>query len=115
MFTIVKEKLHNLGCNIYELTERTTTAWEFYFIRHKLDQNRVSRVKSFEVKVYIPLEDGKFLGSASGSLNPTASDSELDSVLKNLVYQASLVKNPAYSLTDRSVPAVEQTKVDPAG
>ena len=112
MFTIVKEKLHNLGCNIYELTERTTTAWEFYFIRHKLDQNRVSRVKSFEVKVYIPLEDGKFLGSASGSLNPTASDSELDSVLKNLVYQASLVKNPAYSLTDRPVPAVEQTKVD---
>ena len=112
MFTIVKEKLHNLGCNIYELIERTTTAWEFYFIRHKLDQNRASRVKSFEVKVYIPLEDGKFLGSASGSLNPTASDSELDSVLKNLVYQASLVKNPAYSLTDRPVPAVEQTKVD---
>lgn len=112
MFTIVKEKLHNLGCNIYELTERTTTAWEFYFIRHKLDQNRSSRVKSFEVKVYVPLEDGKMLGSASGSINPTASDSELDSVLKNLVYQASLVKNPAYTLTDRPVPAVEQTKVD---
>ena len=114
MFKTVKEKLHALGCDMYELTERTTTAWEFYFIRHELDQNRASRVKTFEVKVYLPLEGGSMLGSASGSLNPTASDAELDLALKNLVYQASLVKNPAYTLTDRPLPAVEQKEVDVA-
>ncbi len=112
MFAAIKEKLRALGCETYELRERTTTAWEFYFIRHKLDQNRASRVKTYDVKVFIPLENGTMLGSASGSINPTASDSEMESALKNLVYQASLVKNPSYTLTDRPLPAIEQAQID---
>ena len=114
MFKAVKEKLQAIGCDMYELTEQTVKAWEFYFIRHKLDQNRASSVKTLKVKVYRPLEGGKMLGSASGDINPTASDEELDQVLKNLYYQASLVKNPAYTLTDVPVPVLEQKPVDHA-
>ena len=114
MFKAVKEKLQAIGCDMYELTEQTVKAWEFYFIRHKLDQNRASSVKTLKVKVYRPLEGGKMLGSASGDINPTASDEELDQALKNLYYQASLVKNPAYTLTDVPVPVLEQKPVDHA-
>ena len=114
MFKTVKEKLQAIGCDMYELTEQTVKAWEFYFIRHKLDQNRASSVKTLRVKVYRPLDDGKMLGSASGDINPTASDEELDQALKNLYYQASLVKNPAYTLTDVPVPVLEQKPVDHA-
>ena len=114
MFTKVKEKLQALGCEMYELTEMTVRAWEFYFIRHKLDQNRASCVKKLRVKVYRPLDEGKMLGSASGEINPTASDEELDQALKNLYYQASLVKNPAYTITDIPIPAIDRNSVDVA-
>lgn len=112
MFTVIKKKLKALGCDTFELTERNVTAWEFYFIRHKLDQNRVSRVKTYEVKLYRPLDNGEMLGSASGTISPTASDAEIETTLQNMYYQASLVKNPFYTLTDVPVPAVKSASVD---
>ena len=111
MFASVKEKLQAIGCTTYELTETTVTAWEFYFIRHKLDQNRSTKVQTLSVKLYRPLDDG-MLGSASGTISPTASDAELETTLKNLYYQASLVKNPAYTLTDKPVPLYKFAPVD---
>ena len=103
MLNKVKEKLASLGCTIWELTETERHGWEFYFVRHKLDQNRVVMVSSLDVKLYQPIEDGKFLGSASASLSPTASDEEIDKTLRDLKYQASLVKNPAYTLADKPI------------
>ena len=41
MFESIKRQLNEIGCTMYELTEVSRTAWEFYFIRHRLDQNRV--------------------------------------------------------------------------
>ncbi len=111
MFERIKNQLRALGCDTYELTEKTVTAWEFYFIRHRLDQNRSSRVKTFEVKLYRPLEGG-MLGSASGVISPTASDAEVETALKNIFYQASLVKNPTYTLTDHEVPLYKFRPVD---
>ena len=72
MFQIIKNKLEKLGCDAWELTETLTDSWEFYFIRHQLDQNRAVETRTFDVKVYRLLEDGKFLGSASGEISPTA-------------------------------------------
>lgn len=119
MFQIIKNKLEKLGCDAWELTETLTDSWEFYFIRHQLDQNRVVETRAFEVKVYRLLEDGKFLGSASGEISPTASEAEIDKVLKDLLFQAGLVKNPAYTLTDTPVngfpEAVMPAPVDMAG
>ena len=100
MLDTIKNKLKALGCDTYELTEKTVTAWEFYFIRHKLDQNRTVKTRTVEVTLYRPLEDGKFLGSASGTIYPTASEAEIDAALSRIYYQASLVKNPFYTLTE---------------
>ena len=114
MFDTIKNKLKALGCDTYELTEKTVTAWEFYFIRHKLDQNRTVKTRTIEVKLYRPLEDGKYLGSASGTIYPTASEAEIDAALKRIYYQASFVKNPFYTLTDREVPKFKFAPVDVA-
>lgn len=110
----IKNELKRLGCTVYELTEKTVTAWEFYFIRHRLDQNRTVQTKTYSVKLYRPSEDGKLLGSASGEIAPTASDAELARTLEMLYLQAGFVKNPAYTLTDKPVPAIPQKEIDPA-
>jgi len=103
MLETVKRKLEALGCDAWELTETVKRGWEFYFIRHRLDQNRATAVRTVQVKVYRALEDGKFLGSASGEIPPTAAEAEMDKALAELLYQAGLVKNPAYTLTDKPV------------
>ncbi len=109
MLNKIIEKLNALGCTIWELTETEKHSWEFYFIRHKLDQNRAVAVKDVEVTLYQPIEDGKFLGSASASISPTASDADVDKTLRDLMYQASLVKNPAYTLTDKPITIPDKT------
>ena len=53
------------GADAWEVADVNEWGWEFYFIRHKLDQHRTKAVDSFSVKVYRNLEDGQFLGSGS--------------------------------------------------
>lgn len=100
MIERIKKKLEALDCDAWELTEANRRGWEFYFIRHRLDQNRAVEVKSCSVKIYKKLEDGRYLGSASGTIPPTASDEEIDERLASILYQAGLVKNPFYTLHD---------------
>jgi PmbA protein len=111
MFARIQEKINALGCSIWELSETTTRGWEFYFIRHELDQNRVTDVKSFNVTLYRPLEDG-FLGSASGEISPSATDSDIEKSLSDIYFQASLVKNPVYQLNDKPLNPGEMKEVD---
>ena len=61
----------------WEVTETITEGWEFYFIRHALDQNRVKNLEQYTVKVYHRSEDGQFLGSAAGEIPPTAEEAEI--------------------------------------
>lgn len=82
----------------FEVEEIRETGWEFYFIRHRLDQNRAKEVTSIKVTVYKKLEDGKFLGRATGVIAPTETETGISEVINNLVYQATLVKNPYYDL-----------------
>lgn len=109
MLDIMKKKLEALDCDMWELTETVRQGWEFYFIRHELDQNRAVEIQSIEVKLYKSIEDGKYLGSASGEIPPTASDEEIDGYLSSLLYQAGLVKNPPYTLTDQPITAFPKT------
>lgn len=94
----IKELLAASGADDYEIEEVRESGWEFYFIRHKLDQNRAKDITSLKVKVYKKLEEGKYLGSASGIIPPTAAEEEAKATIENLVYQAGLVKNPYYEL-----------------
>ena len=65
------------GADAWEVADINERGWEFYFIRHRLDQHRTKAVDSFSVKVYKKLEDGQFLGSASAQIAPDASVEEL--------------------------------------
>ena len=43
----------------WEIIDTKTEGWEFYFIRHRLDQNRAKNVEHITLKVYKNSEDGK--------------------------------------------------------
>ena len=62
------ELLKNSGADAWEVTDTCTEGWDFYFIGHRLDQNRVRDVEHIQVIVHRKLDDGKFLGSASQDL-----------------------------------------------
>ena len=111
MFEMIREKLQGLGAEAWEMTETAQNRWEFYYIGHRLDQNRAVKVTGTEVKVYVKSEDGQFLGNAAQTISPTATEAEVDEILKKLVFQAGLVKNPYYTLTD--VPVTVARKTDP--
>ena len=107
---LIEKILKTSGADGYEITETKETGWEFYFIRHKLDQNRTKELTEYKVKVFkvIPGENAdadtsdmnekKFLGNAVGNIPPTASEEEIKKMIDDLVYQAGLVKNPYYEL-----------------
>ncbi len=110
MFEILKAKLEALGADAWELTELHEKRWEFYFIRHELDQNRYVNTLTYEVKILKSIEDGKFIGSASGEISPTLSDEEIDKTLSELLSRAVLVKNKPYSRTSKPITAMPETK-----
>ena len=73
--TIVK-LLKESGVHAWELNDVKTEGWEFYFIRHELDQNRAKHVEHIRVKVYQRSEDGSSMGFAACEIPPTATGSE---------------------------------------
>ena len=90
--------LKSSGADTWEVADINEWGWEFYFIRHRLDQHRTKAVDSFSVKVYKKLEDGRFLGSASARISPDASEKEMRTIVDGLCRDASYVKNPFYTL-----------------
>lgn len=97
------ELLKSSGADAWEVKDKNVKAWEFYFIRHQLDQNRVRDVEHIEVTVYRKLEDGKFLGSATQEISPTASYEEAKKIIADLYNRAAYVKNPYYELNKKPV------------
>ena len=115
MLDTVISLLKQAGLCGWELSDVKTRSWEFYFIRHALDQHRVRDVEHLTLKVYQLIEDGKYLGFASAELPPTADEAEAEKLVADLAYRATLVKNKPYSLQPlaeaHKVPA-PQTAVD---
>ncbi len=66
------ELLKSSEADAYAVTDTVTEGWEFYFIRHRLDQNRVRDVEHIKVEVFKKSYDGNVLGSASEEISPTA-------------------------------------------
>ena len=103
MMERIKHILNNCGADAWEITDTKTTGWEFYFIGHRLDQNRAKNVEHINLKVYKLSEDGTSLGIASAEISPTDSEEEIRKTAGNLVYQASLVKNKPYQLNQPKI------------
>ena len=76
--------------------------WEFYFIRHALDQNRARDVEHITLTLYKRFSDGEqeFLGSASAQIAPTASPEEAEKLIAQLLDEAKLVRNPLFALNE---------------
>ena len=43
--SLLKKLLGEAGLTAWEITDLRKRGWEFYFIRHKLDQNRAKEVE----------------------------------------------------------------------
>ena len=105
--------LRSSAADAWEVTDTRENGWEFYFIRHRLDQNRLKSVETWNVKVYRRFENGQFLGSAAASLSPDASEEEIRRVVDGLCQDALYVRNPAYTLnTPSPAEPAPETPVD---
>jgi len=105
--------LKTSGADAWEVTDKTEKGWEFYFIRHALDQHRAKDIRSFGVKVYKKFDD--CLGSARAEVPADASEKEMRSIVEGLCKDASYVRNPAYTLNKPAAgpaPAAEAEKID---
>ncbi len=102
-FNLIRNKLDVMDLYGYEITEESVTGWEFYFIRHKLDQNRAKKIGSINVTVYRLLDEGKNVGNANASFSPTVTEEEIDKTLADLYFEAGLVKDPVYKLNDKQL------------
>ena len=90
--------LESSEADAWELTDLKTRGWEFYFIGHRLDQNRAKDVEHIRVKIYKYSEDRQSLGMATAEVSPSESEDMIRKTISDLVYQASLVKNKPYRL-----------------
>ena len=96
--------LKSSAVDAWEITDREESGWEFYFIRHRLDQHRAKNVRAFSVKVYRKFDT--FLGSAGAKIPCDVSAEEMKRTVEGLCSDASYVRNPAYTL-NRPRPAEE--------
>lgn len=88
--------LKRSGADAWEVTDQEEAGWEFYFIRHRLDQHRAKNIRAFSVKVYRKFDT--FLGSAEAKIACDASEKEMNRIVEGLCSDASYVRNPAYTL-----------------
>lgn len=92
-------QLNAAGVYGWEITDIKTNGWEFYFIRHELDQHRAKNVEHITVKVYQPVDGGEGIGFASAEIAPTADEQAIAQLVSDLSYRATLVKNRPFTLT----------------
>ena len=102
--------LKRSGADAWEVTDKEESGWEFYFIRHKLDQHRAKNVRAFSVKVYRKFDT--FLGSAQAEIPCDASAEEMYRTVEGLCSDASYVRNPAYTLNQPKPAEKEEAPED---
>ena len=59
MIRKIAEIVAKSGADAWEITDIKTTGWEFYFIGHRLDQNRAKDIENITLKVYAHLLEEK--------------------------------------------------------
>ena len=102
------ELLKSRGVYGWEISDEKMNGWEFYFIRHELDQHRAKNVEHINVKVYQITDNGESVGFASAEIAPTASEQDMEKLVDDLAYRATLVRNRPFTLT----PPAEESSSD---
>ena len=98
MENFIIDILKGCGADGWTVRDELHTGWEFYFIRHRLDQHRVRETEHTYVTVFKRFGEGQFMGSASAEIHPSATRAEAEKLIGELLYEAELVRNPAYEL-----------------
>jgi len=106
------EVLKNSEADAWEIDDRKINGWEFYYIKHQLDQNRIRKVRHINLTIYKYSDDKQFIGNASQEIAPTLSMEEIKKVVNDLVYRASLVKNKAYSINQKTDNTNDEKDID---
>lgn len=112
---MIKELLENSGAFAWRITDTVTKGWEFYFIRHSLDQNRSKDIENIQITVYVLSDDKKSVGCASADMGPDETKEYVELTIKDLIYQAGLVQDQYYELKapgDYEVPALEDVDIN---
>ncbi len=103
----IAQRLKSSGVHAWEISDETTRGREYYFIRHRLDQNRIKDVRHIKLTVYETTDGGETIGSASAEVHLGADDAQIDRIIKDLSYRAGLVKNPYFKLNPPVVSRIE--------
>lgn len=98
----LKKLLQESSADAWQIVDTRTDGWEFYFIRHNLDQNRVRDTQHMKITVYKKNKDGTLIGSASQEVWPTATEAEAKAIIEHLLDESKYVSNPFYTLNGPS-------------
>jgi len=102
---LLKKLLAEASPAAWEIVDEKIRGWEFYFIRHKLDQARSKEVENLLLKLYMAPESKETIGMASCLILPTESEVEVRQKIEDLKKRALLVQNPYYTLrSDDGIP-----------
>ncbi len=85
---------------------------ELFFVKKDLDMNRAKKVEYFNVTIYHDFEDNgmKFKGDSTIKLAPNMNLDEIAEMIEQTALSASFVKNPYYTLVEKSNKAVKKLK-----
>ncbi len=108
MIDSIVNKLKASGVYGWEVNDVIINGWEFYFIRHQLDQHRAKNVEHINITVYQLTDDGQSVGFASAEMAPAATESEMEKLVNDLAYRATLVKNRPFTLNPPSEETVDE-------
>ncbi|WP_035779856.1 metallopeptidase TldD-related protein [Butyrivibrio sp. MC2013] len=101
---IIKE----CGADAWIVEEKAEKNSEFYFIRHRLDQDRLTDVVSYRVTVFKNSPDKITTGKAEAVINPGENKEYLKKIISELMDRALDVKDKYYSLK----PAAKDYDID---
>ena len=99
MIETLKKLLRRSEADAWEIREEKTYGFEFYFIIHKLDQNRAKKVVHTHVTVYKNV-DGR-LGRATAEFAPTGDERTWQKQLDQLLEQARYTLSEPYELVTK--------------
>ncbi|MCH5184139.1 MAG: hypothetical protein J1E00_08190 [Oscillospiraceae bacterium] len=113
MFTRIQSALQAEHITVYRIVETVEETAELFFVRHALDQRRITDVTEYQVTVFRDGKNGSgepTRGFTSVTLDPSLSDEQLAEALRGAYFAAKFAANPYYDLPEPvQAPPVEKT------
>ena len=114
MLETVRKVAERSGLNDWRIVEKTTVSHQAFFVKHKLDQHRISNTTHTTLYIYVDREGNgrKMRGSAAHEIFPGTSEEEIARSVETMKYNASLALNPYYELVKNEKQSEEKKDYD---